>query len=97
MVRGLLAYLLGKRSEIRDLDLKDVVMAKAILDIHRKRLGKEVVAVPLHGLRLIQNALRGLRRGAQVLRQRRQLAGHETVCVVDETPPKVSTAVSVTL
>ncbi len=41
-------YLLGKRSELKDLDLKDAVMAKVILKIHRTRTHKEVVFVPLH-------------------------------------------------
>ena len=42
------SYLLGKRSEIKDLDLKDAVMAKVILKIHRTRTHKELVRVPLH-------------------------------------------------
>jgi hypothetical protein len=45
--RKLTAYLLGKTDELQDLDLKDVLMAKVILDIHRKRLRKEFVFLPL--------------------------------------------------
>lgn len=41
-------YLLGKRSELKDLDLKDAVMAKVILKIHRTRTHKEEIQVPLH-------------------------------------------------
>ena len=46
-LRKLGAYLLGKTDELQDLDLKDVLMAKVILDIHRKRLRKEFVFRPL--------------------------------------------------
>ena len=42
------SYLLGKRSEIKDLDLKDAVMAKVILKIHRTRIDKALIRVPLH-------------------------------------------------
>lgn len=42
------SYLLGKRSEIKDLDVKDAVMAKVILKIHRTRTHKELVRMPLH-------------------------------------------------
>lgn len=52
-VRELARYLLGKKSELEDLDVEDVVMAKAILDIHRRNVRKEVVGVPLHHLRQI--------------------------------------------
>jgi len=49
-MKQLLRYLLGKRSELEELQFKDLVMAKAILDIHRKRTSKEVVRVPLFAL-----------------------------------------------
>ena len=40
-------YLLGKRSEVAQMDYKDAVMAKVVLDIHRKRRDKRIVLVPL--------------------------------------------------
>jgi hypothetical protein len=52
-LRKLGAYLIGKADEIQDLDLKDVLMAKVILDIHRTRLRKEFVFVPLGYLKPI--------------------------------------------
>jgi hypothetical protein len=52
-LRKLGAYLIGKADEIQDLDLKDVLMAKVILDIHRTRLRKEFVFVPLSCLKPI--------------------------------------------
>ncbi len=48
-----LSYLLGKKSEVHDLDVKDVVMTKAILDIHRKRTHKELAALPLFSIHQI--------------------------------------------
>lgn len=46
-------YFLGKRFEIGDLELKDVVLAKTVADIHRKRTHKEIVSVPLYSLRQV--------------------------------------------
>lgn len=46
-LRKLGAYVLGKRDELQDLDLTDILMAKVILDIHRTRLRKEFVFLPL--------------------------------------------------
>lgn len=74
--RRLARYLLGKRSELEDLDLKDVVMAKAILDIHRKRTHKSLVTVPLVALRQIHrldrdNAIAATRQRVRALEQHR--------------------------
>jgi hypothetical protein len=52
-IRKFLAYLAGKKSEVQELELKDVVMAKSILDIHRKRTHKELTTVPLFSIRQI--------------------------------------------
>ncbi len=76
-VRTLVSYLLGKRSELEDLDLSDIVMAKAILDIHRKRTRKDVVRVPLSSLHQIhtldrENAIEATRRRIEVLREHRE-------------------------
>ena len=35
-IKDFFAYLVGKRSEVKDMGLSDVFMAKVILDIHRK-------------------------------------------------------------
>ena len=40
-IKRLLSCLVRKKSEVRELDLKDVVLAKATLDIHRKRTHSE--------------------------------------------------------
>ncbi len=47
------SYLLGKSDEVQDLDLKDLLMARVILDIHRKRVRKEFVYLPLGHLKPI--------------------------------------------
>lgn len=65
-------YLIKKRSELRDLDVKDVVMAKAILDIHRTRSLKRFTMAPLFSLRQIHlldrdNALRATEARARTL------------------------------
>lgn len=44
-------YLLGKRSELRDLEFKDVLLAKVILDIHRKRTATRFIEAPLYALK----------------------------------------------
>jgi hypothetical protein len=75
--RKLIGYLLGKHSELEHLDVKDIVMAKAILDIHRTRSHKQVVSVPLFALRQIhlldrENAIEATRRRVEALRSHRQ-------------------------
>jgi len=75
-------YLAGKTSELEDLDIKDIVMAKAILDIHRKRTHKEIVSVPLFALRQIhtldrENAIEATRRRVEILEaHRNELLDH---------------------
>lgn len=49
-LRKFFNYFLGKRSEVSDLELKDAVLAKTVLDIHRKRTHKAIASVPLYAL-----------------------------------------------
>ena len=49
-IRNFFNYLLGKRSEVAEMGVNDVYMAKVILDIHRKRTHKTREMVPLHSL-----------------------------------------------
>lgn len=56
MLRKIIAfiqYLSGKASELGDLDTKDALLAKTVLDIHRKRTHSEFVLVPLFALKQI--------------------------------------------
>jgi len=50
-LRSFGAYLVGKTDEGKDLDLEDLLMAKVILDIHRKRVRR------LNRLRRLNNLL----------------------------------------
>ncbi len=47
------SYLLGKKSEASDLDVKDIMLTKAVLDIHRKRTDKRRVFVPLFSIQKV--------------------------------------------
>lgn len=69
-------YLLGKRSEVAQMDHKDAYMAKVILDIHRKRRDKRIVRVPLATLEPIhridrETALAATRTRAEALHAHR--------------------------
>ena len=83
-IRNFILYLFGKRSEIQHLRLRDIVMAKAVLDIHRKRIGKEVVRVPIYSIHPIhrldrENSMQAVQRRVAAVddqrapRERRQL------------------------
>jgi hypothetical protein len=97
-LRNLGAYLLGKTDEVQDLDLKDLLMAKVILDIHRKRTHKEFVFIPLGDLKPIHtldrpNAIRATETRVEALEpQREQLlkTGRLTCADLAEILPSVS-------
>lgn len=52
-IKKFFAYLAGKKSEVAEMGVNDVYMAKVILDIHRKRTHKERVMAPLFSLKPI--------------------------------------------
>jgi hypothetical protein len=52
-------YLLGKRSELNRINHNDALLAKVVLDIHRKRVESEIVSLPLHSIRPIHPIDRG--------------------------------------
>ena len=97
-LRKLAAYLLAKRTEVQDLDFKDIVLAKVILDIHRKRLRKDLVMVPLFHLKPIhrldrETAIQATERRVEMLRSERDalLAAREITCkMLAEVLPSVS-------
>ncbi len=43
-------YLWGKKSELKSLDERDVLLAKVVMDIHRKKTHSEFVFVPLFSI-----------------------------------------------
>ena len=97
-MRRLLLYLAGKKSEVQELNIKDVVLAKAILDIHRKRTRKEMTMVPLFSIRQIhvldrENALLATRQRLKTLRARKEellTAGKITCDALARFMPSVS-------
>ncbi|OUR71573.1 hypothetical protein A9Q78_09245 [Methylophaga sp. 41_12_T18] len=46
-------YFIGKSSELKDLEAKDALLAKVVLDIHRKRTHSVLISVPLFALKQI--------------------------------------------
>lgn len=70
-------YLFGKRSEVKDMSAKDAMLAKVILDIHRKRERTELIRVPLFSLKQIHrldrdNAMESLNNRIASLQNDRQ-------------------------
>ena len=62
-IRQFISYLIGKKSELADLETKDALLAKTILDVHRKKTHSDFVIVPLFSLRQVhaidhENAIR---------------------------------------
>ena len=97
-LRKLGAYLGGKTDEVQDLDLRDLLMAKIILDIHRTRTRKEFVFVPLCYLKPIHtldrpNAIRATEMRVEALgphRDRLFASGRLTCADLAEVLPSVS-------
>ena len=97
-LRKLAAYLLAKRTEVQDLDVLEIVLAKVILDIHRKRLRKDLGMVPLFHLKPIhrldrETAIQATERRVEMLRSERDalLAAREITCkMLAEVLPSVS-------
>ena len=97
-LRKLADYLIGKSDEVQDLDLKDLLMAKVILDIHRTRVRKDLVFLPLGYLKPIHaldrpNAIRATEARVEALRphyERFLVAGTLTCADLSEVLPSVS-------
>ena len=97
-LRKLADYLIGRSHEVQNLDLKDLLMAKVILDIHRTRTRKELVFLPLGNLKPIHtldrpNAIRATEARVEALgphRERLLAAGRLTCADLAEVLPSVS-------
>ncbi|WP_428242933.1 hypothetical protein [Gynuella sp.] len=77
-IRKFIRYLLKKRTEFKDLNKKDALLAKAVLDIHRKRTHSSFVQIPLFSIQQIhvidrENAIAETQKRIQIL----QAARHE--------------------
>ncbi|AJQ92141.1 hypothetical protein [Gynuella sunshinyii] len=77
-IRKFIRYLLKKRTEFKDLNKKDALLAKVVLDIHRKRTHSSFVLIPLFSIRQIhvidrENAIAETQKRIRVL----EAAKHE--------------------
>ncbi len=67
-------YLWGKSSELKELEAKDALLAKTVLDIHRKRTHSEIIFIPLFAIQPIhaidrENAIAQTKKRAAILRE----------------------------
>jgi len=91
-------YLLGKSSELKDLEAKDALLAKVVLDIHRKRTHSEFISVPLFALKQIhaidrENAVAATNERVEKLEAEKQAVlqhKHLSQAVLAEYLPSVS-------
>ena len=86
-VKRFFSYLLGKRTEASELDFKDIMLTKAVLDIHRKRTHKSRVFVPLFSVQRVhrldrENSMLATRQRVKILEAHKQelLAAREMTC-----------------
>ena len=97
-IKKFIDYIFGKRSEVNGLDLKEAVLAKTVIDIHRKRTHKEIVSVPLYALQQIHelnrdNAQEVIAKRAEALAEHRDeilAAGGLTQDTLNQYLPSVS-------
>ena len=73
-----LNYLISKKSELADLEAKDALLAKVILDIHRKRSHSSFVTVALFSVKPIHaidhdNAIQDTAKRIQALQQKKNV------------------------
>ena len=86
-IEDFFSYLLGKKSELSDLDVKDIMLSKVVLDIHRKRSHKSVVSVPLFSIQQVhrldrENSMLATRQRVRTLEANKQelLEAREMTC-----------------
>ena len=86
-IKSFFSYLLGKRSEAADLDVKDILLTKAVLDVHRKRTHKSLVSVPLFSIHKVhrldrENSMLATRQRVKTLTAHKQelLAARVMTC-----------------
>ncbi len=81
-----LNYLVGKKSEVSELETKDALLTKTVLDIHRKRTHSSVTTVPLFSLQQIhaidrENAIASTEKRVQTLnKSKAQLLNKKHLC-----------------
>ena len=97
-VKNFINYLVEKKSEVKDLEAKDALLAKVVLDIHRKRTHSDFKLVPLFDLKQIhaidrenaisstQNRIEQLESNKNTLLKQQSLTG----TVLSEYLPSIS-------
>lgn len=93
-----ISYLLGKKSEVKDLEKKDVLLAKTVLDIHRKRTHSSFVFAPLFSVKQIhaidrENAIKSTEKRVDILLQSKEkLLQHKNITkeILNQYLPSVS-------
>lgn len=97
-IKAFFDYLFTKSSELKDLDAKDALLAKVVLDIHRKRTHSVQAIVPLFSLMQIhaidrENAINSTEERVSKLQQvKDSLLSEQTITrkVLDVHLPSVS-------
>ncbi len=72
-IKKVVGYLLDKKSEIVDLEVKDALLAKLVIDIHRMRVSTSYIQLPLFCLKQIhaidrENAIEATQSRVEILR-----------------------------
>jgi hypothetical protein len=75
-LKKLYRYLLNKRSELENLNVNDILLAKLVLDIHRKKITNTFQKVPLYSIEPIhpinrENSLAATLKRAEAVRSMR--------------------------
>lgn len=76
-MKKMVKYLLSKVVELKDMEPKDAMLGKVVLDIHKKKKKSEFVIVPLYSLKQLHaidrdNAKQATEKRAQVLRENKK-------------------------
>ena len=76
-VKKFITYLWGKRSELQSMDERDMLLAKVVMDIHRKRTHSAFVFVPLFALNQIhpinrENSLKQTQKRVDILQKEKE-------------------------
>ncbi len=93
-----LGYLISKKSELADLETKDALLAKTILDIHRTRSHSDFVIIPLFSLTQIhaidhENAIKSAQDRVNVLKKNKNFLLEKRVLtrdVLSDVLPSIS-------
>lgn len=76
-IRKMVKYLLGKVVEIKDMEPKDAMLGKVVIDIHKKKKKSEFIIVPLSSIKQLhaidrENAIQATEKRAKVLRDNKE-------------------------